>query len=103
MFMVIIFVFLLHSSKKYQNNYVVKKLGKPCASFTKSMFFVFCQMHCGLVARSFQMFRCNVALGPGEVYLDADYSVQCGNMPHLQAVGLAIFMLISVGLGIPAY
>jgi len=78
---------------------------KHYATFAKSSFYVFSLMHCGLVARSFQVYRCDVELEPYERYLNADYAVSCHD-PYTEwgsSAVLATVMLFTIGLGIPLY
>merc|ERR1711998_48428 len=78
---------------------------KHYATFAKSSFYMFSLMHCGLVARSFQVYRCDVELEPYERYLNADYAVSCHD-PYTEwgsSAALATTMLFSIGLGIPLY
>merc|ERR1712072_387067 len=89
-------------------NYVkshFSNIQKHYATFAKSSFYMFSLMHCGLVARSFQVYRCDVELEPYERYLNADYAVSCHD-PYTEwgsSAALATTMLFSIGLGIPLY
>merc|ERR1712072_827488 len=91
-------------NKKYIKSHF-KNIRIKYANFVKASFYMFSLMHCGVVARSFQMYRCEVELEPWERYLNADYAIPCHD-PFTQwgaSAALATFMLIIIGLGIPLY
>merc|ERR1712072_1234871 len=82
-----------------------KNIQENYATFAKSAFYMFSLMHCGLVARSFQVYRCDVELEPYERYMNADYEVSCHD-PYTEwgaSAVLATTMLFVIGLGIPLY
>ena len=48
----------------------------------------------------FQMFSCE-RLEDGEIYLRADYSIQCDSLRHRNLQGYAAFMMLLYPVGIP--
>ena len=95
---------LMQVNLKYlKNNF--QKIQNIYATFARSAFYMFSLMHCGLVARSFQVYRCDVSLEPYENYMNADYAVRCHD-PFTAwgaSAALATTMLFTIGLGIPVY
>ncbi len=80
-------------------NYVVNKKIRRSATI-KVIILVMLMLYPGLATKIFSMFRCEHVEGVSNLYLIADYSVQCNSDEHQLYIGLAILYLLLYLIGV---